>query len=73
MNWHRASEFFEDDAGILSMTRLLCFMAFVPATYVVCIDPNSETLGWYLGAFVGGYVGGKFADRKGEGDAKDSN
>jgi hypothetical protein len=46
----------------LSMTRLLMFLAFWPATYVVVVEPSGETLGWYLGAFVLGYVGGKGAD-----------
>lgn len=58
----RAVEFLEGAGNRLSMTRLLMFLAFWPATYVVVREPNSETLGWYLGAFVLGYVGGKSAD-----------
>lgn len=46
------------------MTRLLCFLSFFPASYVVCVKPDEGTLGWYLGAYVIGYVGGKFADKK---------
>lgn len=55
-------QFLEGAGNRLSMTRLLMFLAFWPATYVVVIEPDSETLGWYLGAFVLGYVGGKGAD-----------
>jgi hypothetical protein len=59
----RYVELFEGGGGNrLSMTRLLMFLAFWPATYVVVREPNHETLGWYLGAFVLGYVGGKGAD-----------
>ena len=61
---NRVVEFFQDESKQLSMTRLLCFLAFWPASYVVCIEPDSDTLGWYLGAFVGGYAAGKWADRK---------
>ena len=46
------------------MSRLLCFMSFFPATYVLILVQSTEALGIYLGAFVGGYVGGKFGDKK---------
>ena len=59
---HSWVELFESDNGGLSMTRLLCFMSFFPASYVVVIDKGEGTLGWYLGAYVLGYVGGKGAD-----------
>jgi len=55
-------EFFEDDEGRLSMSRLLCFLAFPAATYVVILKPSAEVLGVYLGAFVLGYIGGKFGE-----------
>lgn len=55
-------EFFESDTGPLSMTRLLCFLSFFPASWVVVQVQNADTLGWYLGAFVLGYVGGKATD-----------
>lgn len=44
------------------MTRLLCFLSFFPASYVVIETSNEGTLGWYLGAYVLSYVGGKTAD-----------
>jgi hypothetical protein len=62
MKKNRLAEFFEDEKNRLSMTRLLCFMSFWPATWVVIKTNNSDTLGWYLGAFVLGFVGGKAAD-----------
>lgn len=69
---YRFIEFFEADEGRLSMTRLLCFLAFFPASYVIIETKSDEALAWYLGAFVMGYVGGKFADLKGAKNA-DSN
>lgn len=56
------SQYFEDDSERLSMTRLLCFLSFWPASYVVIATTSHEALGWYLGAYVGGYTGGKWAD-----------
>lgn len=61
----RLVEFFEGEKNRLSMTRLLCFMSFFPASYVVIKDSGSETLGWYVCAYVLGYVGGKFSDKIG--------
>jgi len=55
-------EFFRGTEGLLSMSRLLCFMSFFPATYVLVVTKSVEALGWYLGAYVLGYVGGKAAD-----------
>ena len=55
-------EFFESDEGALSMTRLLCFLSFFPASYVVVVSVEEGTLGWYLGAYVLSYVGGKASD-----------
>lgn len=60
-DWH-VMDFFRADGGGLSMTRLLCFMSFFPASYVVIKVQDEGTLGWYLGAYVLGYVGGKGAD-----------
>ena len=54
--------FFTDDKGNPSMSRLLCFLAFWPATYVVIKTLTSDTLGWYLSAYAAAYVGGKFGD-----------
>lgn len=58
----RYIEFFEGDNGRLSMTRLLCFLSFFPASFVVVETLSENALGWYLGAYVVGYVGGKGAD-----------
>ena len=58
----RFDEFFEDCNGELSMSRLLCFMSFFPASYVVIITKSVDSLGWYLGAYVLGYVGGKISN-----------
>ena len=55
-------EFFQGEGGLLSMSRLLCFLSFFPATYVLCITKSAESLGLYLGAYVVSYVGGKTAD-----------
>lgn len=55
-------EFFEGAGNRLSMTRLMVFLSFWPASYVVMKERGGETLGWYLGAYVLGYVGGKGAD-----------
>jgi hypothetical protein len=55
-------EFFEGTENRLSMSRLLCFGAFFPASYVVIATLSDEALGWYLGTFVLGYVGGKASD-----------
>jgi hypothetical protein len=49
----------------LSMTRLLMFLAFWPATYVVVTNPDEGFYSWYLSAYVLSYIGGKTADRIG--------
>ena len=58
----RFKEFFEDTDSRLSMSRLLCFLSFFPATFVVLVTLSEDALGWYLGAYVLGYIGGKGAD-----------
>lgn len=60
--WQRRHEFFESDTGRLSMTRLLLFMSYWPATYVMVMQPTETIFGLFLGAFVMGYAGGKSAD-----------
>lgn len=65
MNWMRWVEFFEGEKNRLSMTRLLCFLSFFPASWVVIQDAGADTLGWYVGAYVLGYVGGKLSDKIG--------
>jgi len=62
---HRWHEFFEDNEGGLSMTRLLCFLSFWPSAYVVVISTpveRSTILGLFLGAYAITYVGGKLID-----------
>jgi len=59
-------EFFEGEGNRLSMSRLLQFMAFFPATLVLLYSKSAESLGYFLGAFVVNYVGGKFADKFGK-------
>lgn len=66
MSLSRLVEFFEGENQRLSMTRLLCFLSFFPASYVLYKNTEkiniSEILGIYLTAYVLGYVGGKTAD-----------
>jgi hypothetical protein len=72
--FERLAELFEDDSGRLSMTRLLMFLSFWPASIVLIANRHSisaaEILGIYLGAFVLGYLGGKAADKYGIGREK---
>lgn len=56
----RLTQFFEGEGGILSMSRLLMFMAFFPSTYVLL--KNQSALQWYLLAYGASYIGGKAAD-----------
>ncbi len=55
-------EFFEGDDSRLSMTRLMMFLAFFPASYVVVLMQTEGSLAWYLSAYALGYVGGKMSD-----------
>ena len=55
-------EFFEGEDSRLSMTRLLCFMSFIPSSYVVIETMSEAALGWYIGGYVCGYLGGKTTD-----------
>lgn len=54
--------FFEGEEGRPSMTRLLCFMAFFPASKSLNEHFSEVVYGAYLTAFVVQYVGGKWAD-----------
>ena len=56
------SDFFRGQSGRLSMTRLLTFLSFIPATYELVRINNEAALGLYLGAYVVGYIGGKFGE-----------
>jgi len=62
-------EFFQGEGGLLSMHRLLQFMAFFPATGVLIYIKTTEALSMYLGAFVANGVLNKFADIKGRKNA----
>lgn len=55
-------QFFEGNHNTLSMSRLLCFLSFFPATYVLVQNPSSDMLAWYLSAYAVTYVGGKFSE-----------
>lgn len=59
---NRLIEFFEGEKKQLSMSRLLAFLSFVPATIVVLATKTDSALQWYVGAYVTGYVGGKAMD-----------
>lgn len=56
------SQFFRDASGEFSMARLLCFLSFFPATWVLFEIPSEGTLGIYLGTFAISYLGGKGID-----------
>lgn len=58
----KLAEFFEDDKGALSMGRLMFFLSFFPASFVVLYSEDTDALGLYLGAYAVSYVGGKCAD-----------
>lgn len=62
----KLAEFFEDTDRRLSMTRLLMFLSFFPASYVVLCDQDEATLGWYLSAYAAAYGLGKFSDARGK-------
>lgn len=59
---HRLGEFFVDSDGMLSMSRLLTFLSFIPASWVLVKNPTEGMLGIYVGAYAVIYVGGKIAD-----------
>lgn len=65
----RFIEFFEGETNLLSMHRLLQFMAFFPATGVLIYIKTTEALSMYLAAFVANGVLNKFADIKGRKNA----
>lgn len=68
----RWAEFFEGDGNRLSMTRLLAFMAWFPASIILIWKPDDTNFSWYVSAFVIQLIGGKTADaymRKVKGNA----
>ena len=70
---NRWIEFFQGEGNSLSMARLLQFMAFFPATGVMAYIHTTEALTMYLGAFVANGVLNKFADKKGNKNANNTN
>ena len=58
----RIIELFEGAKNRLSMSRLLMFLSFWPASYVLIVEPTEGMLAIFVGAFVLGYIGGKGAD-----------
>lgn len=65
----RAIEFFQSDAGPLSMSRLLMFGSFVITSVIMLwlTGVNLMNEGYfygYIGAFTGTYLGGKAIDKK---------
>jgi len=57
---------FSDDKGNASMTRLLMFMSFFPASWFLIENDNPESLLWFTSAYAASYIGGKLADKWGE-------
>lgn len=64
-------QFFQDNSDRYSMSRLLNFLSFWPASAVLFCIPSEGTLGLYLGAYVGGYIGGKYLEMK-DGEKNDT-
>lgn len=60
----RIAEFFEDETKRFSMTRLVLFASFFPASFVVCWIKSAESLGVYLAAYGGLAANNKWAERK---------
>jgi len=50
-------QFFEGDAGGLSMTRLLCFLSFFPASWVTVKLCNENALAIFVGTYALSYLG----------------
>lgn len=55
-------EFFEDEHGSLSMTRLLCFMSFFPASWMSMKIENENALTIYVATYALSYLGSKGLD-----------
>jgi hypothetical protein len=65
----RIVEFFQSDAGPLSMSRLLMFGSFVVASIIMLLLTKAGAMNegyfyGYLAAFTGTYLGGKAIDMK---------
>lgn len=55
-------QLFEGEGSNLSMTRLLCFMSFFPATYMALTLMTENALTIYVGCYALAYLGGKVGD-----------
>ena len=62
----RSLEFFEDGDGRLSMTRLLCFLSFWPASIALYRINTEGALAFFIGGYVLGYISGKGWDAWGQ-------
>lgn len=60
LGWAR--EFFEGEDGGLSMTRLLCFLSFFPASLVTIRICNENAMAIYVGTYALSYLGSKGLD-----------
>lgn len=58
----RLLEFLEDGRDRLSLSRLLSFLSFFPASWVLLELPSEGMLGIYLTAYGVAYLGGKGID-----------
>lgn len=58
---NRLIEFFEDDTGQLSMTRLTMILSFIPATWIALNNVENGIFGIYMSSYAGAYVGGRLA------------
>ncbi len=61
----RVAEFFQDSDKRYSMTRLLSFMSFFPASSILIASHSDTALTVYLTAYVAQYGGSKWIDMKG--------
>lgn len=59
-------EVFEGEDSRLSMTRLLCFLSFWPASYVLLHNQSETLFGFYIGTYAASYLGGKVSDMLGK-------
>lgn len=58
-NWR---QFFEGEKNQLSITRLLCFLSFFPATVMATRLNTENALTIYVGCYALSYLGGKMTD-----------
>lgn len=59
----RFQEFFEDNNLRMSMTRLMLFLSWLPATFMAMWIGTTEALGVYLAAYTGIAINNKWAER----------